>query len=331
MRKVRPFAALVLLLLLSGSCTGDRPDKAVLFRTADTDIATRSLLSASEIETKKTCITLAAYEDGSLVTSAHFTSRLDAMTMTLESGVSYTVYALVNMGDMRSELPASESGLSALTYLIPSYTSGKTSLASRGLPMAGKLDYNGKTSVIPVERLLAKVTTHLTCEWEGAAFREVKVCNLNRVLRPFGTGEATGAQDSLDEQEFQDGTGTASGTFVFYVPENCQGSLSGITSSSGKSPDKSSAVAAVRDRLTYLEAVVDASGPYKGSIIYRSYLGKDAVSDFDILRNTHYVWKVRYLQNGLQYDDWKHENDLLDPSDMEIDGEWDDGGESELH
>lgn len=330
MRTIRTFA-FASLLFLSLSCTPARQETAVRFRTADTQPPTRSLLTAPDIETKKTGITLAAYEAGTLVTSAYFTERLDAMTLNLERDVAYTVYALVNMGDLRGSLPVSEAGLGSLTYRIPSYTEGTASLAARGLPMAGKLDYAGGSAVIPVERLLAKVTARLSCEWTGAAIREVRVRNLNGVLRPFGTGSADDGGDMLEGQEFQDGTGTASGTFVFYVPENRQGMISGITDSAGKSPDKSDAVAAKQDRLTYLETIVDASGQYKGSITYRSYLGRDAVSDFDIRRNAHYLWTVRYMEDGLQLDDWKHGNDLMDPSGLDIDDGWDDGGESELH
>lgn len=329
MRTIRTIA-FASLLSISASCTLPRQETAVLFRTEDMQPETRSLLTAPDIETRKTGITLAAYEAGSLVTSAYFTQQFDAMPLHLERGVTYAVYALVNMGDLRSSLPASEAGLAALAYRIPSYTDGSGSLAARGLPMAGKLDYGGGPSVIPVERLLAKVTVHLSCEWTGASIREVHVGNLNRVLRPFGNGAAGQADDLLDGQEFQSGTAAASGTFVFYVPENLQGTLPGITDSEGKSPDRSGEVAARRDRLTYLETVVDASGQYKGSITYRSYLGRDAVSNFDIRRNAHYVWTVRYLEDGLQLDDWKHGNDLMDPSGLDIDDEWDDGGESEL-
>ena len=319
------------VLALSVSCTPARQEASVLFRTAEIQPETRSLLTATDIETKKTGITLAAYESGSLVASAYYTEQLEAMTLNLEQGVPYTVYALVNMGDLRSSLPVSEAGLGSLAYRIPSYTEGTASLAERGLPMAGKLDYAGGSAVIPVERLLAKVTARLSCEWTGASIREVRVCNLNCVLRPFGDGAASGGKDILSEQEFQAGTGTDSGTFVFYVPENRQGTISGITAPAGKSPDKSDAVAAKKDRLTYLETVVDASGQYKGSITYRSYLGRDVVSDFEIRRNAHYVWTVRYLEDGLHLDDWKHDNELMDPSGLDIDDGWDDGGESELH
>ena len=82
----------------------------------------------------------------------------------------------------------------------------------------------------------------------------------------------------------------------------------------------------------YLETVVEGTGIYVGSITYRSYLGQDAISDFDIRRNSRYNWRIQYLKDGLQYNDWKHDNDLIDTqSGLHIDDGWDDGGEEELH
>ena len=319
-----------LTFLLLASCSRERPE--TVFRTLDTafcEVTTRSLLTAPDIETKKTSVTLAAYAGGTLAECQHYTTALDAMVLELDPGQTYTLYALVNMGDMTASLPRLESDLESLTYRIPSYTEGAESLATRGLPMAGTLDYPGHGTVIPVERLLAKVTAHLSCEWEDAAIRSVRVCNLNRVLRPFG--EAVRDED-WDQQEFDDGTGTASGTFVFYVPENRQGTIGGIQTSREKSPDANDEVRARSNRLTYLETTVEGTGTILGTIVYRSYLGRNAVTDFDILRNARYDWTLRFLPDGLQYDDWKHDNDLIDSqTGLHISDWWDDGGETDLH
>ena len=330
MRRITHLA--VLFLLASCSRPGSLPERATAFRTADTgflDIQTRSLLTAPDIETKRTAITLAAYADGTLAAVGCFTAGLDAMVLDLDPNRTHTVYALVNMGDLTSALPIMESELGTLTYRIPSYSDGDGSLAARGLPMAGKLTWPDQGRVIPVERLLAKVTAQLSCEWDGAVIQSVRVRNLNRVLRPFG--EALREED-WDLQEFQQGTGTTTGTFVFYVPENRQGTIDGIQSSREKSPDHNNEVRARSNQLTYLETLVEGTGIYEGTITYRSYLGKDAVSDFDIRRNAHYRWSIRFLKDGLQYDDWKHDNDLTDTqSGLHIDDGWDDGGEEELH
>ena len=320
----------VVALLLFAACSRERPE--TVFRTQDTafcDYPTRSLLTAPDIETKKTSVTLAAYAGGTLAASGYFLSGLDAMALNLESGKTYTVYALVNMGDLTASIPRLESGLAALTYRIPSYTEGTGSLAGRGLPMAGKLTWPGAGTTIPVERLLAKVTAHLSCEWEGAVIRSVRVRNLNRTLRPFG--EAAMAED-WDQQEFHEGAGTASGSFVFYVPENRQGTIDGIRTSREKSLDANDEVRARSGRLTYLETTVEGTGTYVGTIVYRSYLGRDAVSDFDIQRNARYDWTLRFLSDGLAYDDWKHDNDLTDTqSGLHIDDGWDDGGQTDLN
>ena len=303
-----------------------------MFRTQDTafsEFLTRSVLTAPDIETKKTSITLAAYAGGTLADCQHYTTALDAMALELDPGLTYTLYALVNMGDMTASIPRSESDLESLTYRIPSYTEGAESLAGRGLPMAGTLEYPGHGTVIPVERLLAKVTAHVSCEWEDAAIRSVRVCNLTRTLRPFG--EAVMDED-WDQQEFDDGAGTASGSFVFYVPENRQGTIGGIQTSREKSPDANDEVRARSDRLTYLETTVEGTGAILGTIVYRSYLGRNAVTDFDILRNARYDWTLRFLPDGLQYDDWKHDNDLIDSqTGLRISDGWDDGGETDLH
>ena len=330
MRRIAHLA--VLLFLASCSRPGSLPERETAFRTTDTgfrDIPTRTLLTAADIETKCTSITLAAYANGTLAAADYFMAGLDAMVLDLDPNRSHTVYALVNMGDMTSALPIMECELCELTYRIPSYTEGDGSLAAQGLPMAGKILWPEQGTVIPVERLLAKVTAQLSCEWDGAAIRTVRVRNLNRVLHPFG--EAV-REEEWGQQEFQQGTGTATGTFVFYVPENRQGTITGISSSLDKSLDRNEEIRARSDRLTYLETVVEGTGILEGFITYRSYLGKDAVSDFDLQRNAHYRWTVRFLKDGLQYDDWKHDNDLTDTqSGLHIDDGWDDGGEEELH
>ena len=320
----------VFAVLLLASCSRERPE--TVFRTQDTgfcEIPTRSLLTAADIETKKTSVTLAAYAGGKLAVSSHFQTSLDALGLELDPSLTYTVYALVNMGDMTSSIPRSESDLASLTYRIPSYNEGAGSMAERGMPMAGKLTYPRQGTVIPVERLLAKVTARLSCEWEGAAIRSVQVRNLNRTLRPFGDAAM---EEDWDQQEFHAGTGTASGTFVFYVPENRQGTIDGIRNSREKSPDGNDEVRVRSNRLTYLETTVEGTGTFVGSIVYRSYLGRNAVTDFDIQRNAWYDWILRFQEDGLQYDDWKHANGLTDTqSGLHIDDGWDDGGQTDLN
>ena len=167
-RRIIPILA---MLACFGACTEKtvpEEERTVASFTAEGPslwaIGTRSILTDPDIETKVTCVTLAAYTGGALDAFGYYTSPY-SMVLSLVPERSYTVYALVNMGDMRTALPAMESGLEALTYTIPSYTSGSTSINSRGIPMSGSIGYtmgSGGSTVIPVRRLLAKVPANLS-------------------------------------------------------------------------------------------------------------------------------------------------------------------------
>ena len=272
---------------------------------------TRSVLTGSDIETKATCVTLAAYTGGALDACGYYSSPY-SMTLSLVPGRSYTVYALVNMGDMRNALPASESGLENLTYIIPSYTGGSTSVNSRGIPMSGSIEYatGSSSTVIPVRRLLAKVTANISCDWDEAAIMSVRVRGMNGRLHPFGDSSARGASDMLEEVEYSAGGGASSGTYVFYVPENRQGTVAGITDSADKSHERNQTVSGMRERLTYLETSVSTTGSHTGTVTYRSYLGRNATSDFDIEGNVRYVWTLLFREDNLQESTWKRETDL---------------------
>lgn len=273
-------------------------------------IATRSVLSAPDIETRKTSVTLAAYSRGVLYASGHFTSGLDGMRLDLQEGETYDVVALVNMGDMRSSLPSSEDGLASVTYTVPGYAE----VNSSGIPMSGRLDgYRAGPSrgTVPVRRLFAKVTANLELDWPGASFAGASVRNMNGVLAPFGESAVSGASQVLSWNDSGQGSGTSC-SVVLYVPENRQGSIGGGSVPRDKSHERIPAIDAVRERLTYIETRVTASGQYEGGVTYRSYLGSDAVSDFDVIGNTHYIWNLRYTEEGLAYEDWKTEKDLAD-------------------
>lgn len=275
----------------------------------------KSLLVASDIETRVTSVTLAAYGGGALKASGYYAgaSQLSAMVLGLVRGAAYKVYAFVNMGDMRSSLPSSESALPSVAYVIPAYTGSSSSLETRGLPMAGSLVFVAGSSALPriaVKRLVAKVEAALSCAWDGAKIASVKVCNLNGRLLPFGDSAAASDGDILPVREYSAGTLSPSGTFTFYVPENLQGTKSVATSADRRPDGGNAAISSCSGRLTYLEASVSAEGPRSGSKTYRSYLGGNATTDFSISRNTLYRWSITYTESGLALDDWKHEGQV---------------------
>ena len=278
---------------------------------------TKSVLSADDIETRISGVTLAAYTEGVFLSSAYLSApsggslSTERLPLDLLGERRAHIYALVNMGDLQQDLPQSEDAMASLAYRIPSYTDGDDSIRERGIPMAGELTYDREAAtgtVIPVERLLAKMAVELTLHWE-ATLQEVRIRNLNRRLLPFGDSAALSADDVFHE-EVASPEGLSSGTFVFYVPENIQ---IGVGSSVSRPQDKSRDnpdIGPRGDVLTYLEVTAQAGGRYEGSMTYRSYLGRNATDDFSLERNCRYTWKLHYWQDGTTADDWKHENTL---------------------
>lgn len=287
------------------------------------DPATKSLLTDASIESKQTCVSIGIYADGNLVDTKYF-GTTSTLSFTLEYEKAYTAYALVNMGDMTSSFPSTADGLSSMVYNIPAYTGTSESINTRGIPMSGSLSFTvgDGQSVIPVKRLLAKVTANLSCDWAGAKIKSAKVYNMNKVLKPFGTSAASGAGDMLGFQELQSASGEGSTTLfaTFYVPENMQGTITGISSSDNKASDKNATVSANAAKLTYLEVEVQSTGMYEGTVKYRSYLGNNSTSNFDLQRNYRYAWTIHYASSKVDdySSDWKHVLDGMTVSDYSL-------------
>ena len=289
--------------------------KNVSFSVSEEEMSpvTRSAQTAPDIETKITGITLAAFREGTLYCAEHFSSSFTEMFLPMGGG-SYTVYALVNMGDMSAIIPSSEPEMASLVYRIPSYTEGDSSIMTRGMPMAGSKTITITSSsqdvqTISVKRLLCKVELTLNCNWPGGQIISAKIHDMNRELTPFSeNGSASSLYTTLPYQEVKGISGETTFHATFYVPENMQGTVPSITNSSDKQFHGNNIFS---NRRTYLE--VEANGftkyvgstKFVGSVTYRSYLGNNATSNFDLVRNTRYSWTVNYNEDGLLSDNWK--------------------------
>ena len=279
----------------------------------DFSTSSRSTLTSDDIEDRIESVSLFIYHQDRLIFSEYKTEGFRGMTAELEPGWEYDIYALINMGDMRGVMPADRSSdaLSELIWNVPSYRH----INEEGLPMAGKLEgfKAGKDNpTITLKRLFAKVCVDIGFAYEGATVKEVKVSNLNGTLKPFGTSCASTHSSIMADIESDEG----SGTYTFYIPENMQGQIGTASETHEKNPDLDPAIRAKKDVLTYMEVVVDMDGQggYKGCVTYRSYLGNNSIGNFDIRGNCLYNWKVTYIEDNLQYDDWK-----VDTGDMSSD------------
>ena len=309
------------MLLMLFSCREDpfREEAAACFSISASGNwgmpATKSLLTDPAIESKVTCVSIGVYTGGNLLTARHFTSA--GGTVKLENGEDFTVYALVNMGDMRSDFPASESALERVKYRLQSYDSGSGCINAMGIPMAGSASFRGGESLnvdIPVKRLLAKVTVNLRTDWPGGKVAHVSVHNMNAVLKPFGKSAISSPEDvfTLSVESGFPETPASSASMVLYVPENLQGEVTGISSSGEKSPQHNAEVSNRKDKLTYLQTEATGSGLYSGAMTYRSYLGNDETGNFDIQRDCAYIWNITYSEDKLSENQWKYDSSSLE-------------------
>ena len=278
---------------------------------------TKSCLSGvSDIETRMSSVCLGIYRGGNLYDTRYLTSGLSAMSLRLDSGSTYMIYALVNMGDVRSLFPAQEMDLESLVWTLSSFTDSSTGVIARGIPMAGSLEYTAGSSgstTIPVKRLLAKVTLNISSTWPGGSISRASICQANGRILPFGTSAMlSGSDEALSCRDYEVDLSGTSQSVVLYVPENIQGtSATPINASYKKSPDWSAWVDANLERFTYLEVEIIGSGLYQGSMVYRHLLGSNATNNFDIRRNTAYTWTLCYDEDKLSLEDWKHDSSLL--------------------
>lgn len=277
--------------------------------------ATKSAFIASSFNDEKiTGITVAVYDNvtGELHYKKHFTSGFNAMEIPLSGGIVYDVYALANMGDQTDNLPVTCSALlSDFTYTVPSYSD----VNIKGIPMTGRIESytagENAPAAFDLRRLFAKVLLNVTMDYdggtaEGVRVTSLKIGNANAVLSAFGSSRLMSASDRLAEEDYVANNSVDASSVVFYVPENRQGRIGSAVSAHDKNPDRNSAIDEVKDLLTYLDVTVSANSVYyTGTVHYRSYIGADAKSDFNVTGNNIYVWNMTLTEEGLVYDDWK--------------------------
>lgn len=316
-------------------------------------IDVKSILSDG-IDTKISNIYLAVYCKGVLVTVQE-AAYLDKIELKgVQYGEKYNLYAMANV-DVRHNaiediFPYMEAGLPESGY---SLSGSYMEIDSLGLPMvASKQDVEfekgGEPVVMNLVRLFAKLT--LTFNFDGLwkdcndrgiyeefdqCFRitKAKIRQAASVLYPFAEPDgrkAASADEISDDADHNDidlymtseGSPGQRKSYVFYVPENCQGKLlpdnkdnmaktmENIAGVDGK--DYSSLCTYLDVKCTLDGSVIDESVlPYAGDITYRYYLGADNCSDFSIERNTAYNMSVDYSLDGMTLmGNWKveHEN-----------------------
>lgn len=303
----------------------------------------RSILPEETIETRMTQVTLASYDaEGRMIDRRYYEGDLSDMTVYVNARGRNAIYALVNMGDMRTSFPQDEDGVADILWMLDGYDS----VMDAGMPMCGKIeDYrydSGSAVNLCVERLFAKLRIrilHKNIKNPSSEVYAANLCNQSLYLRqanarmsPFAEGgsRASDSDDILDISDYNpdmndrnayDGhlpmssLGPGPGffqdtTLVFYVPENVQGVLLPENDDPQKKVyDSLTSVDGVfySDLCTYVELNASRLGThgYSGSLVYRFFLGEDNTTDFSIRRNNVYDVTLDLTEAGIFLDSWK--------------------------
>ena len=139
---------------------------------------------------------------------------------------------------------------------------------------------------------------------------------VNVKMMPFSTAsvKASSPSDFTGQGAYNDAMSNASrGTYVFYVPENMQGTVATITSPENK--DYNHVPTSMRDYATYVEftgTLNKAVEGFQGDVTYKFYLGANNKTDFNVERGKNYAVTLSFRQGSLFDPYWKVNASLTD-------------------
>lgn len=259
---------------------------------------------------KITNVNVWIYRDGTLLSDYSFyksdyASDPHLPMMFPSASASYNVYLFANVGQKTA--PANEANIGTVSFSVNDYSS----FINNGFPMANSvLNYtpSGGQS-ISIKRLvgvyyisLAQSSDKITWEVTGG-----RVCNVPKVVRPFGTLEGfegyaskiENASEKLSSGDLLSSGDISSlnggGSVTLYYLENCQGQLlPGNTDYRLKKLDAPE-FSGIKDFCTYLQLDCSAVTPTAtySNIHYNFYLGEDATTDFSVRRSTQHAFSLQ--------------------------------------
>ena len=214
-------------------------------------------------------------------------SASNRVTVTIPNG-EYRVYIVGNYGRNLGEQTL--LGLVNNTRFSTSAESGITN-NGRKMPMSAQMSVvidRNTTLQVPLERLAAKVTFNISMSPAMAADSRIvhlQMYNCTGEMGYFQKGlmgpVGNGGIESYTK--FVPGTNAKSVTRSYYVLENMQGTVSRITTPRQRSRTNAP------NRATYLWLRIERGMKF---IDYRIYLGENDTNDFNVCRNTSYVYNV---------------------------------------
>ena len=267
-------------------------------------------------------------EDGSVHDVLYSDSPTD-LQFTGTAGCLYKLWAAANIGG-KVEVGCLEDFTEGTRHV------SQAGIAASGMPMYsdGSCDIvvaaGENHASIPLTRMMARVDfsidTHLLEYPDNFSVSSVSICSPVDAFIPF-TGAVAREHYGQPDYDFDSASASdisllnSGGTIRLYAFENMQGTLlPGNTDPWQKVP---SSIGGAGPYCTYLEVVCDyeTDSETGSGITYRMYLGKDATTNFDVMRNTVYILTLVPTEEEIHggRGSWKIET-----------GEWEDTVEAEL-
>lgn len=214
-------------------------------------------------------------------------SGTGALNIKLVNG-TYNIFVIGNYGSNMGEKSLAQVSALACTVSSEMDIIGNGSrMAMRGNRIV-TIKENSTVS-IPLERLSAKVTFNVSMApamSDDSRIIHLQLYNCNGRVAYFSSSHMTGISNggiaSYPKLNLS-GQNLKAVSRGWYLMENRQGNVSGITSPRQRSKAKAPAYA------TYLWLRIERNGKY---IDYRIYLGENDTNNFDVMRNTNYVYNI---------------------------------------
>ena len=255
-------------------------------------------------------INIYVYRDGMLEDSA-YSGEADKIGISVETGREYSFYALANVGQRYP--PVEERLLKSSRYDI----AGLEVLQSGMIPMSASAEasVSGEHCSIPIE--LSPVAAKLGLKLEAPArwkyrVQSVRVVNLAADYCPFVDNYQARLMLEDDYSAKESEVSALNDGKLIYLPvlENCQGTFfTGNTDSRSKTPD--GLPQDKQDKSTYVEITLARNAA--SSIICRFCLGRDALEDCNVVRNTYMRVTLRVTGRGRRDYVWEVADSLHAP------------------
>lgn len=215
----------------------------------------------------------------------HFYTQSSALRFECPPG-KYDLYVVANMHADMGEKTPSELAACMVTY-SGSYADLPMSAISE-IVVSATGDVVVKLPAIEVRRAVAKINYNIVVGKAVADIHlsSVRVYNIPRRGGLFGDAKPSTAPADYTTSAATTITDAARYSGMLYIPENCQGTVAGITTQQQKSRDNAP------KQATYLMIRATRGGKV---LDYTIYLGENNTDDFNVRRNTSHTLNITIL------------------------------------